>query len=389
MQHATPLRVPLRVLPIQVEIEAALVAVAPEQDGWVIHVARDHGSHQLCAYGGVVGVLPAAQLVQHVQAQLVASLQEVLIRRVVRHAHGVHVHVLHQVHVSAADGLAQRAAGVRPEGVAVATLKQDPRSVHVETVAWAHLDGAEAEALVHAVQDTAFFFQHHRHPVQVRRLSRPVPLAPDRGLQTYGGRAGRHGRAEVRSQPFDASHHTVSFAGEMHIHAEAAVHPCVDGGALNVVGRHGLQVHRPENATEVPVIAAPLRAVDAGVHRRFGDRDFEQVGAAVPQLGADVVGEAVESATMARSNGLPVEPCLGVGHGALKDQAHHAAAPVRWNSECGPVFALFRVRIGGVTVRAKALQLPARGHRDVGQDATEAARGAEEGPGDGVVLTLA
>ena len=199
MQHATPLWVPLRVLSIQVEVEAALVAVAPEQDGWVIHVARDHGSHQLCAYGGVVGMLPAAQFVQHVQAQLVASLQEVLIRRVVRHAHGVHVHVLHQVHVSAADGLAQSAAGVRPEGVTVATLKQDPPSVHVETVAWPNLDGAEPEALGHAVEDTALFFQHHVHPIEVRRLSRPVPLAPDRGMQTHGGRTGGHRNAEDRA----------------------------------------------------------------------------------------------------------------------------------------------------------------------------------------------
>ena len=299
MQHATPLRVPLRVLSIQVEIEAALVAVTPEQDGWVIHVARDHGSHQLCAYGGIVGMLPAAQFVQHVQAQLVASLQEVLIRRVVRHAHGVHVHVLHQVYVSAADGLAQRAAGVRPEGVAVATLKQDPRSVHVETVAWPNLDGAEPEALGHAVQDTAFFFQHHRHPVQVRCLSRPVPLALDLRLQTHGGRAGRHRRAEGCAQPFDAGRYSVDVTSQIHVHAKAAVRPCIDGDAFNVVGRHGLQVHRPENATEVPVIAAPLRAVHAGVRRRFGDRDFEQVGAAVPQLGADVVGEAVESAAVA------------------------------------------------------------------------------------------
>ena len=131
----------------EVVVEAALVAVVPEDHRGVVDVAHDELAHERVADLRVVAVLPAGQLVEDVEALLVAHLQEAPVGRVVGHAHGVHVHVLDELHVHLAHGAAGGAAGVGPEAVAVDALEPHLDAVDVEAVPGAQLDGAEAEAL--------------------------------------------------------------------------------------------------------------------------------------------------------------------------------------------------------------------------------------------------
>jgi hypothetical protein len=85
----------------------------------VVGVAGHHFLHQLLAGLGAVGLLPAGQLVEHVETQRVAQLQELRVGRVVGHAHGVHVHLLQQLHVEQLNGVVEGAAGFGPPAVAV------------------------------------------------------------------------------------------------------------------------------------------------------------------------------------------------------------------------------------------------------------------------------
>ena len=64
MYHVALLRVVEGEVAVEVGIETALVAVAPEEDAGVVHVALHHLAHQLMAHGIAVTVLPACQLVQ-------------------------------------------------------------------------------------------------------------------------------------------------------------------------------------------------------------------------------------------------------------------------------------------------------------------------------------
>ena len=94
VKHAALLRIVKRKVAVQVAVPAALVAVVPEENRRVIDVPLDHFAHEQATVGRVVRVMPAAEFIQHVEAQLVAGLEERLVGRVVRHPHRVHVQLL-------------------------------------------------------------------------------------------------------------------------------------------------------------------------------------------------------------------------------------------------------------------------------------------------------
>ena len=73
----------------------------------MIHVARDHFLNQFGSHVVVVPIMPAGKFVQHIKAELIAQVQKLCVRRIMRHAHGVHVHVFHRLEVQAMNRLAQ------------------------------------------------------------------------------------------------------------------------------------------------------------------------------------------------------------------------------------------------------------------------------------------
>ena len=155
------LRVKLLEDRLQFVVEAALVAVAPEDDAGMVDVAGDHLLDELRAGDGLVCPVPARQLALHVETQRVAGIEELRVGGVVAEAHGVHVHRLDELHVLDVLCLRQCAATLRAEGVAVHTLHDDLLPVDEDTVAQvafkavAVLDGAEAEALSLRVEGLA------------------------------------------------------------------------------------------------------------------------------------------------------------------------------------------------------------------------------------------
>ncbi len=183
-QDRSPLGIMPCELPVQLRVPAALVAVVPEQDGRVVDVAEDHLAHDGLPHRRVVRRrLPARQLVQDVESQLVARVEEVRVGRVVRHPHGVHVHVLHQKDVAAAEGRARRASAVGPERVAIHPLEPDPAAVEVDPVVGTDLHRPEAEALLHTVTLDTSCREGHRDLVEGGGLRGPEPGVGHVGLE--------------------------------------------------------------------------------------------------------------------------------------------------------------------------------------------------------------
>ncbi len=163
------------------------------------HVARDHLLDQLLADLRVIRrLLPAGQFVQHVQAQLVAGVEKVFIRRIMRHPHGVHVHFLDQPDISVADFLTQASARIRPETVSTDTFESDLLPIKIQPVACTHLERPEAKMLRDLVDRAAPLTEHHPDGREIRRLRRPGLVSPDLCLQSHHVLGGPQFRSERR-----------------------------------------------------------------------------------------------------------------------------------------------------------------------------------------------
>jgi hypothetical protein len=99
---------PWRWCGIEVVIVARLVdADAPENDGGMVPVAANHAAYVVdgdVLPGLVADVLPAGNLFEHQQADLVAGIEKMARLRIVRGAHDVAVQILAQdVGIAALD----------------------------------------------------------------------------------------------------------------------------------------------------------------------------------------------------------------------------------------------------------------------------------------------
>ena len=106
----------------------------------------------LRAGGRVVEALPAGELVEHVEPELVRGLEKRGVGWIVRHAHGVHVGALDQANIGVVLLACQRAASLRVKAVAIDALEHDLAAVEIDAVARTDFERAEAEALAALVQ---------------------------------------------------------------------------------------------------------------------------------------------------------------------------------------------------------------------------------------------
>ena len=361
------------------------------------HVARDHLLDQLLADFRVIGrLLPAGQLVQHVQAQLVAGIEEMLIRRIVRHPHGVHVHFLDQPDIGVADLLAQAPPRVRPEAVPADALEPDLLPVQVQPVARPDLERAEAESFRDCVDCLDPPPQTDSHCVEVRCLGRPSLVSPHLPSKCRLPLARGQLRLECFIQhstvrPDNRRRNGISTAGsvEMNIHAEGSIRTGVHRHPFDELLRHRLQIDRPVDAAEDPVVGPPLGVLDARVGGDLADGDFQEVLAGLDQIG-DLVLEPVEPALVFRSGRFAVDRHLGVGHHAVEDEEDALVAPLGRNAEGATVLALLvgLLLVVAVVVVAEALKLPVGRHANRGPFAAVAPGGAIEFPRHRIVLAV-
>ena len=70
---------------------------------------------ELRASGCVVIIVPASEFVEHIKSKFIAQIQKFHVWWIMRHAHGIAVHVLDGLNVKPMHGLAQATTGIRPE----------------------------------------------------------------------------------------------------------------------------------------------------------------------------------------------------------------------------------------------------------------------------------
>ena len=140
VEHHALLRVELAKDGFQFVVEAALIAVAPEDDAGMVDIARHHLLHNLTSDDSVVCPVPARLFALHVETQRVAGIQELRVCRVVAQSHSIHVHALDQQHILDILLLRQGATRFRTERVAVGALHDDLLPINKQTILLAAVD---------------------------------------------------------------------------------------------------------------------------------------------------------------------------------------------------------------------------------------------------------
>src|SRR5690606_25635443 len=144
MQYDALLRIVAGKFIIEFHIPSALVAIVPEYDARMIHVTNNHFSHQLLAHLGIISRLPSPQFIENEQSQGITQVQKFRIRWIVRHPHGIHVHVLYECNIVEMNLPAQRTTRLRPKAVAIHSLQDYALAVNVYAITGLHLNGSES-----------------------------------------------------------------------------------------------------------------------------------------------------------------------------------------------------------------------------------------------------
>ena len=230
----------------EVAADAALVAERPHDHARVVLVALDGARDPV-----EVGVAPArvvarvaapADLLEavrlevalgdHVEAVLVAELEEARVRRVVARAHRVDVVRLHQLDVAAHRGLGHRAPAVGVPLVAVDAAQQHAAAVDAQ-LAVLDRHGAEADP------------QRHR----LARRAQLAVVEPRQLRAPWLDRPGGDGLPRRASTP---SSGTTTRAGTSAVDAQRAVGVRVHEHVAGAAGRAREQLDAPEQPRQPP-----------------------------------------------------------------------------------------------------------------------------------------
>ncbi len=408
MQDDAFLRVVFGEVAVERRIEAALVAVVPEDDRGVVDVMLHHLADQFLTDLGVVVRLPACEFIEHVEAELVAGIEEVAIGRIVAGADRVAVHLLDQVDVVAGDLRGQGSAGIGPERVAGKALEEDATSVDEQALSGPDFDGAEAKPLMYGVHDGAAHLQPHFKLVKIGRLCRPEFWIGDllgelrcfvEGHIPHGYWSAdwlvvsiEHLHLDRRPAPALGC---CARVGEPDIDVQRTCCSGVDGQMVDEGFGHGLEENGPEDAAVVPVVSAALGVIHRVVHGVVidVDLDFVLLTGGLEQV-RDVVSEGVVAALVHGSGGLTVEGNPGVGHDALEVDEDGFVSPGCRRCEAAlvnTVYARPAARRSGpsILVDAETLQLPVGRNADGGPLVGVLALVAAKLPLDRVVLAQA
>ena len=156
---------------IEAFVGPALVAVGPEDDGRMVPVAQYHLPHQRRADVGGISLLPARQLIDHIDPQGITEFEEIFIGRIMAAAHGVHIHFLQQAHIHFLLCAAEGTSRLRPETMTVDALEFHLHAVDKDTLTTAHFDGAKPDPLLKTVYRLSTgILQAHPKAIQVRGL---------------------------------------------------------------------------------------------------------------------------------------------------------------------------------------------------------------------------
>ena len=353
----------------QVAPHPALVAERPHDDARVVLVALDHPPHAVderVLPRRVVGRVPAppqrhepvrleVALVDHVEPELVAEVEEARVRRIVAGAHRVDVVRLHQLDVAAHHRDRHGAAGERIELVPVDAVELHTMPIDLQQPVLDH-HPPEADPQRHPLPRA-----HDRRVVEPRDLRAP-------GLDALD----RHGRPRERVDPKLRHEHSRGDTRHIDPQPPRPRHVVVVGVHEDVVERRDGppdQRHVAKDPGQPPHVLV----LDVGARRPLVHPHREHVLDAGPEQLADrELGR--QPAAPRRPHIVAVDPHARAGIDALEAQDGVAREVLR-HDEAHAVVArrvlvgherrLDRERVAHVRVRGRAVvvQLPVRRHR--------------------------
>lgn len=299
-------------------IPSAFVAIAPQHDTRMVYIARQHFANKPGTRRGIVSILPACQFINIKQAQRVAGIQEMLIRRIMG-TDSVHIHFFDELHVLYAKFFIRGSSTIGMERVAVDSLHNQLRTVQVEPVAGTEINGAETDAGIHKVTWIRILItQIHSKLIKVGRFRSPraniFPTAC--GVQRrcaflklnkydcrffeqcilFLQRFYLYSQVPFLSNPF-----------QIHIQFQCAIRLRVHSQTLYMCCRFCFQPYRAVYSTEQPPVRFTFGGIHCTVVGMFLHPYFYLVGTSVFQQFRYVIREAIETALMHRSRRLPVD----------------------------------------------------------------------------------
>ncbi len=246
-----------------VVVLALVDAYAPEHDTGVIAVLEDHLPHvlhRLILPGLVADVLPAGNLGEDQQAQLVAGVDKMLTLRIMGGAHGVAGQLLLQD--TRILKLQVRGGGVADVGIALVPVQAPQEAllpVEVEAVGL-KFDGAEAHAVLHPVEKAALSVQQLRPAGVELGLFRAPALGP-------GDADGEAVPAQLTGEDLIAVQNAQPRPGVVALDRELGLQPVI-------AGRHRVEIGDIAPLTDVqpdlPVQSAVGQIVDHKAEGRDG-----------------------------------------------------------------------------------------------------------------------
>jgi hypothetical protein len=128
--------------------------------------------------------------------------------------------------------------------------------------------------------------------------------------------------------------------------------------------RKGLQVYRPIDSTENPIVGCALGCLNTGVGRNLADCNFQQIAAAKFDRFCDIILETVESTLVLWPGTFAIDPYLRVRHHTLKNDINNLVLPTVRKLKTPPVPALLIsfIIVKAIIVCPEALKLPVRRH---------------------------
>ena len=293
-------------------IPSAFVAIAPQHDTRMVYIARQHFANKPGTRRGIVSILPACQFINIKQAQRVAGIQEMLIRRIMG-TDSVHIHFFDELHVLYAKFFIRGSSTIGMERVAVDSLHNQLRTVQVEPVAGTEINGAKTDAGIHGMNDISLFTeQRDCKPVEYRRFRSPwrntVKMS---GQQLNGFFSNLHGAVfGILCRYRCHFHREAFFSGstlQMYFNFQFPIRTGVHSQTLYMCCRFCFQPYRAVYSTEQPPVRFTFGGIYCTVVGMFLHPYFYLVGTSVFQQFRYVIREAIETALMHRSRRLPVD----------------------------------------------------------------------------------
>ena len=109
------------------------------------------------------------------------------IRGIVR-TDGIHVHLFYKLNILYAEFFIRSSSAIGVEGVSIDAFHNKLGTVQVESVARTEINGAEADAGIHGVNDVSFLTeQRNCKPIEYRRLRSPRRYTVEMSSQQLNG----------------------------------------------------------------------------------------------------------------------------------------------------------------------------------------------------------